>query len=196
VLELVRGAIEKKIAQVETDLAALKTSIVWQGAAGVVFTVATAALQRFSVPPKARTLRETVPPQVKAPAPPLKTERPFLTADKIRAMRESGVRVMTFRTFDRDVVQNKAITPQAQTNPFYKDKVALVEGFKGANYGPYSVVIEADKVPRLHREEASPGQYSTPDSIPAKAGYWTTREEVAKAFGAAPPGQSASSSAK
>ena len=108
VLELVKGAIEKKIAQVETELAALKTSIVWQGAGRLVFTVATAALQRLSVPPKLRTLRETVGPQVKAPAPPLRTARPFLTAEKIKEMLARGVKVFTHRTFKLDVVQKSA----------------------------------------------------------------------------------------
>jgi hypothetical protein len=94
-----------------------------------------------------------------------------------------GVRVLTFRTFKADVVQNQAITSQGETNPYFGDKVALVEGFEGANYGPYRMVIEMDKVPQLYRHPASPGEYYTPNPIAANEGYWTTSEEVAKAFG-------------
>jgi hypothetical protein len=119
---------------------------------------------------------------VPAPVPEPPTVRPFLTAERIREMLARGVRVLTFRSFNSDVVQNQQIKPTGETNPNFGDKVAFVEGFQGANYGPYRMVIEMDKVGRLYPHPVSPGEYYTPDPIPAGEGYWTTSEEVAKAF--------------
>jgi hypothetical protein len=120
---------------------------------------------------------------VPVPVPRPATVRPFLTADAIKEMLARRVKVLTWRTRKPDVVKNQAITWQEETNPYFGEKVALMEGFEGVDYGPYHMVIEMDKVPRLYPHPASPGEYYTPDPIPANEGYWTTSEEVAKAFG-------------
>jgi hypothetical protein len=108
------------------------------------------------------------------------TKRPFLTAEKIREMRARGVRVLVWRTPELDVVQNQDIKPTGQTNPNFGDRVALMEGFEGANYGPHRMVIEMDKVSPLYRNPNSPGEYYTTKPISRNLGYWTTGDEVAK----------------
>ncbi len=138
---------------------------------------------RSGTPTASGAQRGTTPQSPGTNPPVAATARPFLTANAIREMRARGVRVLTFRTFNPDVVKNQAITPQGKTNPSFGDRVSLVEGFEGANYGPYRLVIERDKVPALYPHPVSPGEYFTPDPIPANEGYWTTSEEVAKAGG-------------
>jgi hypothetical protein len=139
--------------------------------------------------PRSRSKAPTREPEpiakkdVPAPVPGPATARPFLTAAAIRELLARGVRVLTFRSFNPDVVKNQAITPQGTTNPLFGNRVALMEGFEGANYGPYRMVIEMEKVPVLYPHPVSAGEYFTPDPIPANAGYWTTSEEVATALG-------------
>lgn len=183
-VELVKRAIEMKIDQVTTDLEALKSYIVWQGVSRLVFTIASAALPRFSVPLKARTLRESVPAETpSSAAPTLATKRPFLSAAEIIEMRAKGVKVYAYRTPDLDLVQNREIKlSDGRTNPNYKNKIALVSGYRGVNYGPYTMVIKADDLPVPHNHVVSGGEFYITEPIPASKGYWTTAAEVEKAF--------------
>jgi hypothetical protein len=111
------------------------------------------------------------------------TRRPFLSVDRIRSMRARGVRVMTFRTPDADVVQNQVIKPQGKTNPNFGDRISLVQGFRGAPYGNYCLVIEETSLNNnFYPHTASPGEFFTTSEIPTDAGYWTTIEIVEEAL--------------
>jgi hypothetical protein len=128
------------------------------------------------------------PPDVPPPQEPVApgrpvTVRPFLSAQQIRNMRAQGVRVVTHRSFDADVVQNQPIIPQGTTNPTAPKVVYFGDGFRGFGYGPNCMIIEQDKVPDLRPSTVSPGQWTTTVDIPADSGFWSTIDEVEKALG-------------
>ena len=68
----------------------------------------------------------------------------------------------------------------------FTGNVSLVDGYGGnvINYGPYFMVIEQDKMPvQFYRHPVSGGEeFFTLDPIPSNAGYWTTADEVNRAF--------------
>lgn len=146
-----------------------------------------AVLGGLSASPRARqpargsvtAVAEVEPAAVPTPAR-AATRRPFLDAEQIRSMQARGVRVVTWRTFEPDVVQNQTIRPTGQTNPNFGDRISFGEGFRGFNYGPYCMVIERDLVPNLHYH--SPGEFFSTAEVPASVGYWTTIEEVERAL--------------
>lgn len=140
---------------------------------------------RGPVPGEAPPLRSPVrPPSAETPpvTPPPATRRPQLTVAQIRAMRQSGVRVVTFRSFDRDVVANQVIRPTGQTNPAAPRHVFFGDGFEGFDYGDYFLIVERDQVPSLRPSRYSPGQWSTPDEIPLNVGGWATKADVREAL--------------
>jgi hypothetical protein len=112
------------------------------------------------------------------------TARRQLTVADIRRMREQKTKVLTFRSHDVDVVANLEITAQHKTNPMLPDdRICFVEGFEGANYGRYAMIIEFDKVFPLYPNRHSPGEYFHLGTIPPTAGYWVLVEDVLTALG-------------
>jgi Domain of unknown function (DUF4157) len=122
------------------------------------------------------------PPLTSPKVPQIVTKRQFLSVDLIRNMREKGVRVMTFRTPDANVVQNQIIKPQGQTNPNFGNRISLVQGFRGAPYGDYCLVVEEANIKNLYPHTVSPGEYFTTSEIPTDVGYWTTIDTVEEAL--------------
>ncbi|WP_433305757.1 DUF4157 domain-containing protein [Actinoplanes sp. CA-030573] len=148
----------------------------WLGGRGPAPGGASPARSGLGPPPS-----ETSPLTPAAPPPP--SARPRLTVEQIRAMRQSGVRVVTFRSFDRDVVANQVIRPTGRTNPAAPPHVYFGDGYEGFNYGDYYLIVERDQLPSLRPSEYSPGQWSTPDEIPTNVGGWATRADVSEALG-------------
>jgi hypothetical protein len=112
------------------------------------------------------------------------TQRRRLSVADIRRMREQGTKVLTFRSHDPDVVANAEITAQHRTNPnLPDDRIHFVEGYEGANYGRYAMIIEFDKVFPLYPNRMSPGEYFHIGTIPASAGYWALVDDVLTALG-------------
>jgi hypothetical protein len=125
-------------------------------------------------PPKAPSTPVVTPPEV--------TKRPRLTVDQIRTMRQNGVRVVTFRSPDRDVVANQVIRPTGTTNPAAPPHVYFGEGYEGFDYGDYFLIVEREQVSPLYPSKYSPGQWSTPSEIPTNVGSWATKADVLEAL--------------
>ena len=105
------------------------------------------------------------------------TKRPFLSAEAMFEMRDQGIKVLCFRSYDLDVVQNQTITPQQKTNPLAPPYVYLGLGFGGFNYGPCLLIVPYDSIHPLIANPNSPGEYVTPSKIPPTLGWWSTAEE-------------------
>jgi hypothetical protein len=111
-----------------------------------------------------------------------RTARPYIDAAGIRAMQARGTKVLTWRSFDADVVANQPIRPTRQTNPNAPEYVFFGEGYKGFGYGDKYMIVEQDAVRPIYPNPNSPGEWYTTSEVPADQGHWTTRAEVDKAL--------------
>jgi hypothetical protein len=112
------------------------------------------------------------------------TARRRLGANDILDMRRRRVDVLVFRSRNQDVVANRGIAPQHETNPTSPEYVFFGEGFEGFNYGDYFMCIERDRVTPLYRNPNSPGEWYTTSEIPASEGYWYSIDDLrAAGFG-------------
>jgi hypothetical protein len=111
------------------------------------------------------------------------TKRPRLTVAQIRAMKERGEQVLSFRSFNQDVVANQAINAQQLTNPMAPpDRVHFGEGFRGFDYGDHVLIIERDKLPTLYPQRRAPGEWYTTSVIGETEGYWATIADIEEAL--------------
>ena len=105
-----------------------------------------------------------------------------LSVQEIRSMKERGVKVLTHRSYEGDVIANQTIKPTGTTNPNAPRVVWFGEGFEGFGYGDHCMIIEFDAVKPLYPNANSPGEWFTTTEIAAERGYWAKIEDVRAAL--------------